>query len=93
MSAQLRETHNWHTQDVRPLSRADVGRFVVGHGLVGGVCGYVEVIHGDYLVVDTGRNGGPMNGYIVADVIQTYTFMEAPPDWVNSSFHQIAYGA
>lgn len=53
----------------------------------------MELIHGDYLVIDTGRPIGPLGGYIVADAIQTYTFMEAPPGWVKSSFQQVLYAA
>lgn len=76
---------NWHTQDIRPLSSADVGRFVVGYGLAGWVSGYVELLHGDYLVVDTGRHSAPLCGNVVADIVQIYTFMEDPPLWVKSS--------
>lgn len=80
----------WHTQDIRPLTRADVGRFVLGFGLAGSVAGYVEILHTDYLVIDTGRTGGPLNGNVVVDVVQTYTFVDLP-EWVRES--KVSHGA
>lgn len=74
---------SWHTQAVRPLTPADVGRLLFGFGVAGWVAGYVEKLHGDYLVIDTGRSGGSMNGNVVADVIQSYTFIDDVPEWVK----------
>lgn len=72
----------WHTQSVRPITQADVGRFVAGFGVAGWVCGPVERLHGDYLVIDTGRAAGSLNGNIVIDVLQTYTFIDVP-EWAT----------
>ena len=72
----------WHTQSIRPLTTADVGRFVVGYGIAGWAAGYVEELHGDYLVIDTGRSNSPLSGNIVADVIQCYTFDVQLPNWI-----------
>lgn len=80
---------SWHTQAIRPLTRADVGRFVVGFGIAGRVCGYVERMHGNYLVIDTGRNSGPMGGNVPADVIQRYTFLDVP-QWAADEHEQVA---
>jgi hypothetical protein len=71
---------SWHTQSTRPLTLADVGRFIVGFGLPGFVAGHVEVIHGDYVVIDTGSPAVHMSGYIVADVIARYTFLDVEDD-------------
>lgn len=73
----------WHTQSVRPITQADVGRLVTGYGLAGWVSGHVEQLHGDYLVIDTGRAGGTLNGNVVVDVVQTYTFLDDLPGWVT----------
>lgn len=75
---------SWHTQDIRPITPADVGRFVVGYGLAGWVSGHIEKLHGDYLVIDTGRNGGSLNGNVVVDIVQSYTFMDDVPTWVKA---------
>jgi hypothetical protein len=80
---------SWHTQSIRPITRADVGKFVVGFGVAGRVCGYIERMHGDYLVIDTGRNSGPMGGNIPIDVITRYTFIEVP-QWAEDSLQQVA---
>ena len=84
---------SWHTQEIRPLTSADAGRFLVGYGLAGWISGYVKLLHGDYLVVDSGRQSLLLNGNVVIDVIQLYTFMDDPPVWVKSSFQQVLYGA
>lgn len=73
----------WHTQSIRPITPADVGRYVAGFGLAGWVCGPVEKLHGNYLVVDTGGAGGTLNGNVVVDVVQVYTFLDDVPEWAK----------
>lgn len=68
----------WQAQRVRPITRADVGRFVVGFGCAGYAAGWVEEMRSGLLVIDTGGAGGPLNGNVVVEIIEEYTFLEAP---------------
>lgn len=80
---------SWHIQSTRPITLADVDRLVVGFGVAGWVCGYVERMHGAYLVIDTGRNSAPMGGNIPVDAVTRYTFLEVP-QWDEKDSYESA---
>ena len=68
----------WHEQSTRPITRGDIGRLVVGYGCGGFAAGFVEEMRSGLLVIDTGKADGSLNGNVIVEAIDSYTFVEAP---------------